>query len=68
MWGFYADHQGKIRELFMSEKKRRLCPSVRALSLAKTHPSLFRSYEAPDGRIREILDRQNPEALDRVSG
>jgi IS605 OrfB family transposase len=68
VWGFYADHQGKIRELFMSEKKRRLCPSVRALSLAKTHPSLFRSYEAPGGRIREILDRQNPEALDRVSG
>lgn len=68
VWGFYADHQGKIRELYMSEKKRRLCPSVRALSLAKKHPSLFRSYESPSGRYRVILDRQNPEALNRVSG
>jgi IS605 OrfB family transposase len=68
VWGFYADHQGKIRELFMSEKKRRLCPSIRALSLAKSHPSLFRSYESLRGRFRAILDRQNPEALDRVSG
>jgi len=68
VWGFYADNQGKIRELFMSEKKRRLCPSIRALSLAKDHPSLFRSYESPSGRFREILDRQNPDALDRASG
>jgi hypothetical protein len=52
----------------MSEKKRRLCPLIRALSLARAHPSLFRSYESPKGRIREILDRPNPEALDRVSG
>ena len=68
VWGFYADNQRKIRDLFMSEKKRRLCPSIRALSLAKDHPSLFRSYESPSGRFRAILDRQNPDALDRASG
>lgn len=68
VWGFYADNQQKIRDLFMSEKKRCLCPSIRALSLAREHPSLYQSYVSPDGRFREIVDRQNPDALDRASG
>ena len=68
VWGFYADNQGKIRDLLMSEKKRQLCPSILALSLAKVHPSLSRSYESPSGRYRAILDRQNPDALNRESG
>lgn len=34
----------------------------------REHPSLYQSYVSADGRFREIVDRQNSDALDRASG
>lgn len=44
VWGFYSDHRLAIRKLLIEPDKRPLIPLARALSLAKEHPSLQKSY------------------------
>ncbi len=59
--GFYADNRGKIRELLIRADSRPTQLSERALSLAKEHPSLARSFAV-------ILDRPSQLVLHRASG
>ena len=43
VWGFYSDHRQKIRSLLIEPDRRPLLPILRALSLARIHPSLYQS-------------------------
>ncbi len=43
VWGFYGDHRQKIRSLLIEPDRRPLLPILRALSLARIHPSLYQS-------------------------
>ena len=43
VWGFYGDHRQKIRSLLIEPDKRPLLPILRALTLARVHPSLYQS-------------------------
>ena len=56
VWGFYSDHRLVIRKLLIEPDKRPLLPLARALSLAKEHPSLHKSYiETGKARTFEAL-------------
>jgi len=56
VWGFYSDHRQMIRKLLIEPDRRPLLPLARALSLAKGHPSLHKSYiETGKGRMSEAL-------------
>lgn len=56
VWGFYSDHRLEIRKLLIEHDRRPLLPLARALSLAKDHPSLQKSYiETGKGRMPEAL-------------
>jgi IS605 OrfB family transposase len=59
--GFYSDHRQIIRKLLIETDKRPIHPLNRALSLAKAHPSLQRSYFV-------TRERRGSEALRCASG
>jgi IS605 OrfB family transposase len=58
VWGFYGDHRQKIRSLLIETDKRPLLPLLRAISLARVHPSLYQSLIVTrEKRVEEALRR-----------